>query len=147
MRLEGRRGRFPMTALTTDSLIGRRVALVGEAAHVFPPIGAQGLNLGVRDVADLARACADALAKGEDVGGEAALARYAAARKADVATRGFGVDILNRALLTNARPVDFLRGAGLSALAHVGPLRRMAMRAGLGPRRAAAKLARGGARG
>lgn len=131
--LEGGRGRLPMAIVTTPDLVGPRVALMGEAAHVFPPIGAQGLNLGVRDAADLGTALGEAKRRGEDVGGAAALARYASLRKADVTTRTAGVDLLNRSLLTDALPMDFLRGAGLTALASVGPLRRMAMRMGLGP--------------
>jgi 2-octaprenyl-6-methoxyphenol hydroxylase len=131
--LEGGRGRLPMAIVTTPALAGGRIALMGEAAHVFPPIGAQGLNLGVRDAADLGIALGDAKKKGEDVGGAAALSRYAALRRADIATRTAGVDLLNRSLLTDALPMDLLRGAGLTALASVGPLRRMAMRMGLGP--------------
>jgi 2-octaprenyl-6-methoxyphenol hydroxylase len=121
-----------MAIVTTPQLVGTRVALMGEAAHVFPPIGAQGLNLGVRDAADLGIAFGEAKRKGEDVGG-AALARYASLRKADIATRTAGVDLLNRSLLTDALPMDFLRGAGLTALGSIGPLRRFAMRMGLGP--------------
>jgi 2-octaprenyl-6-methoxyphenol hydroxylase len=131
--LEGARARLPMTVLTTSALVGPRVALMGEAAHVFPPIGAQGLNLGVRDAADLGVALGAARAKGEDVGAPEALARYAGLRRADVSTRTTGVDLLNRSLLTNALPMDFVRGAGLTALASIGPLRRVAMRMGLGP--------------
>lgn len=131
--LEGGRGKLPMAIVTTPNLVGPRIALMGEAAHVFPPIGAQGLNLGVRDAADLGIALGEAKASGEDVGGAAALARYAGLRRADIATRTTGVDLLNRSLLTDALPMDFLRGAGLTALASVGPLRRMAMRMGLGP--------------
>jgi 2-octaprenyl-6-methoxyphenol hydroxylase len=131
--LEGGRGRLPMAIVTTPQLVGPRVALMGEAAHVFPPIGAQGLNLGVRDAADLGIALGEAKRKGEDVGGGAALARYASLRKADIATRTAGVDLLNRSLLTDALPMDFLRGAGLTALGSFGPLRRFAMRMGLGP--------------
>lgn len=131
--LEGGRARLPMAIVTTSALAGRRIALMGEAAHVFPPIGAQGLNLGVRDAADLGVALGEAKRKGEDVGGTTALARYAKLRRADIATRTGAVDLLNRSLLTDFAPMDFLRGAGLTALANVGPLRRLAMRMGLGP--------------
>ena len=58
---------------------------------------------------------------------------YAARRASDVALRGLGVDLLNRALLDGGPASDFARGAGLLALGAVGPLRRLAMRAGLGP--------------
>ena len=66
---------------------GNRIALVGEAAHVVPPIGAQGLNLGLRDAATLAEIVADARRHGRDVGSSDVLARYDAQRRADVISR------------------------------------------------------------
>lgn len=138
LRLEGPRGFFPMTGLAAQRLAARRTALVGDAAHGFPPIGAQGLNLGLRDVAHLA----DALRTGEDPGGGEALARYEASRRADIATRTFGVDLLNRTLLSGLLPADALRGFGLFALANIRPLRRMVMREGVAPRGAPPTLMR-----
>ena len=127
------RGRFPMGGLSASRMAANRCALVGEAAHAFPPIGAQGLNLGMRDVAALAGLAAGAHAAGGDPGADGVLAAYGAARARDVATRTHGVDLLNRSLLSPFLPVDFLRGAGLATLAHLPPLRRAAMRAGLHP--------------
>ena len=124
------RGKVPMAGLTAKALIGQRLALVGEAGHVFPPIGAQGLNLGLRDCAHLAEAVAGG---GDDPGAPGVLASYERLRRGDVATRTMGVDTLNRALLSNFMPVDFLRGAGLFALQNIGPLRRLAMREGVLP--------------
>jgi 2-octaprenyl-6-methoxyphenol hydroxylase len=49
--VEPGRSLFPLAIETARRLAARRVLLVGEAAHVFPPIGAQGLNLGLRDAA------------------------------------------------------------------------------------------------
>ena len=102
---------------------------LGEAAHVFPPIGAQGLNLGLRDAAALAKALGES---GGDAGSPALLAAYEASRGPDVRTRTTAVDALNRSLLAGLLPVDALRGAGLMALASIGPLRRFVMRQGLG---------------
>ena len=133
IRLEGERGVFPMIRQTVARLTGTRLALVGDAAHAFPPIGAQGLNLGLRDVEGLLEVAVDARAEGADIGGAAALARYVAARRADIAFRAFAVDGLNRSLLANLPPVDALRGLGLTALRHIGPLRRFVMREGMAP--------------
>lgn len=127
MRLEGPRGRVPMGGLSVERFAAARMALIGEAAHVFPPIGAQGLNLGLRDVAALREAVQDA----GDPGDAAAMARYDAARRTDVRLRTGAVDALNRTLLTDLMPADLLRGAGLLALSRIGPLRRLAMRQGL----------------
>lgn len=126
-------GRFPIARLRADRLVGRRIALAGEAAHAMAPIGAQGLNLGLRDVAALADILAAGKRAGADLGGPSVLDRYARARRGDVALRSFGVDQLNRALLDDRLPIDVLRGASLLAIGSIGPLRRFAMRQGLMP--------------
>ncbi len=127
MTVAGPRGRVPMGGLSLDRFADARMALIGEAAHVFPPIGAQGLNLGLRDVAALR----DAVAGAEDPGEDAALAAYDRSRQADVRLRTGAVDALNRTLLTDLLPADLMRGAGLLALSRIAPLRRVVMRHGL----------------
>ena len=133
MELAGPIGHSPISALKAKSVIGHRTVLVGDAAHALAPIGAQGLNLGLRDVAELARFLAGA----DDPGALGALRSYARARERDAALRTLGVDLLNRSLLAPFLPVDLARGLGLTALAHIGPLRRAFMRAGLAQRAAA----------
>ena len=150
MRVAGARGQFSMSGLMAQRSSAKRLALVGEAAHVFPPIGAQGLNLGLRDVADLVDCLTEPSHRDGAPGGartplrlddshtlDHALASFDRLRRADIATRSFGIDALNRALLSDFFAVDFLRGAGLVALANLGPLRRAAMRAGIMPGRVA----------
>jgi 2-octaprenyl-6-methoxyphenol hydroxylase len=136
IRIQGERGFFPMVRQTVPKIVGERLALVGDAAHVLPPIGAQGLNLGLRDVAAIIAGAVEACADGRDIGGPQTLAAYESARRADVILRTGAVDGLNRSLLTRFAPIDVARGAGLAALSAVGPLRRLVMRAGLGPRQA-----------
>ena len=133
VRVAGPVGRFPIASLKADRLTGPRIAVAGEAAHAMAPIGAQGLNLSLRDAAALAEILADARRGGEDLGSPAVLERYARTRQGDIAARSFGVDWLNRAILDDRLPTDILRGAGLLALSSVGPLRRFAMRQGLMP--------------
>ena len=110
-----------------------RIALVGEAAHVLPPIGAQGLNMGLRDAADIADIVREAMLAGEDPGAPQVLERYDSARRADVASRTFAIDLANRSLLSDLLPMQSLRAAGLHLIGSVGPLRRLAMREGLAP--------------
>ena len=117
---------FPLVGMAADSCGARRVLLVGEAAHVFPPIGAQGANLGFRDVAD----CVDALARHTDA--DAAARAYARSRLADVTLRTAAVDALNRSLLTGFLPAQAARAFGATVLGRSASLRRGLMKAGLG---------------
>jgi 2-octaprenyl-6-methoxyphenol hydroxylase len=126
LTLASARGSIPMTGLSAADLAKGRIALVGESAHAFPPIGAQGLNLGLRDVRDLA----DLLKSGPLSPAE--LKRYAAKRRADVSLRTAAVDALNRSLLAGFLPFDALRGAGIGAIGAFSPLRRAVMRMGIG---------------
>ncbi len=134
MRLDGRRGVFPMVRQIVPKLTAPHLARIGDAAHAFPPIGAQGLNLGLRDVEAIVAAAVEASADGRDIGGVLALSGYERARRADILARTRVVDGLNRALLANFAPLDFARGAGLAALGASGPLRRFVMREGVAPR-------------
>lgn len=124
---------FPLAIENPERLAAKRIALVGEAAHVLPPIGAQGLNMGLRDAADLAETVCNALLKGEDPGADPVLQAYARARRADVFSRTFAVDMANRTLLSDFLPAQSLRAAGMHLLDRVGPIRRLAMREGLSP--------------
>lgn len=119
----------PLRKLIADRLVEGRVALVGEAGHAFPPIGAQGLNLGLKDVESLVKFVGRAFAAGEDCGG-ACLTEYARNRRMDVSLRTAGVDLLNTALIADTLPTDLARAFGLAALRDFGPLRRLAMRVG-----------------
>jgi 2-octaprenyl-6-methoxyphenol hydroxylase len=133
VRVESGRYVFPLAIERPQRFAARRVALVGEAAHVVPPIGAQGLNLGLRDADDTAGLVREALAKGEDCGGSQVLQRYDFARRADVLSRTFVIDAANRSLLSDFLPMQSLRAAGMHLIGSIGPLRRLAMREGLAP--------------
>ncbi|SFK22745.1 FAD-dependent monooxygenase [Methylocapsa palsarum] len=131
MAIDGPSGFFPMAGMSVDRLYAHRVALIGEAAHVFPPLAAQGLNLSLRDSAALVEALEDAREQGKDIGERQTLKAYANARKGDISLRTNGVDILNRSLLSDFIPVDVARGAGMFAFLMIGPLRRALMREGI----------------
>jgi 2-octaprenyl-6-methoxyphenol hydroxylase len=124
---------FPLAIEQPRQFSRHRIALVGEAAHVLPPIGAQGLNMGLRDAADIAEIAGDAMHRGEDLGSPSVLSRFNSARRADVASRIFVIDMANRSLLSDFLPVQSLRAAGLHLIGAFGPLRRLAMREGLAP--------------
>ncbi|HVY56894.1 MAG TPA: UbiH/UbiF family hydroxylase [Xanthobacteraceae bacterium] len=141
--VEPGRGRFPLAGETALCFGSRRVALIGEAAHVLPPIGAQGLNLGLRDAATIGELVIDAFRRGEDVGAPPLLAQYDRLRRPDVASRTLAVDLLNRTLLSDFLPLQGARGLGLYLLDRVGPLRRALMREGVAPRGEQPRMMRG----
>ena len=129
----GRRTVFPLSGLSVERMAKDRVALAGEAAHVIPPIGAQGLNLGFRDAAWIADLVGAAKRQGDDIGGGGVLDAYDRARRADITSRTVAVDLLNRSLFMDLLPLDVLRGAGIATLAALPWLRRRVMQEGLTP--------------
>lgn len=131
---------YPLSTVSPSRFAARRVALLGEAAHVIPPIGAQGLNLGIRDVEELT---AIAGAHRDDPGGEAALADYDRRRRIDIVARTGAVNLLNRSLLSGFLPAQLARMAGLGALGAFAPLRGFFMREGLRPGSGLAALSGG----
>ena len=143
VELESARGLFPLRVVTARRFAGKRIALVGEAAHVIPPIGAQGLNLGLRDAATIGELAVAAQRNGRDIGGPDLLTRYNQLRRSDIDSRTLAVDLLNRSLLTDFLPVQGARGVGLYLLDRIGPLRRAVMREGLAPSSGQPRLMRG----
>ncbi|VIO74080.1 UbiH/UbiF family hydroxylase [Bradyrhizobium ivorense] len=134
-RVEVEPGRhvFPLAIERPRQFAKNRIALVGESAHVLPPIGAQGLNMGLRDAADIAAIAGEAIGRGEDPGSPLVLSRYQAARRPDVSSRTWAIDIANRSLLSDFVGMQTMRAAGLHMIGSIGPLRRIAMREGLAP--------------
>ncbi len=139
--LDGPLGAFPMGALKTSRVTGLRMALIGESAHLFPPIGAQGLNLSLRDIANLVD-CLEGVDLDEPDKISRALESYERQRARDIGLRVNGIDILNRSLLVHALPVDFARAFALTFFSAIGPLRRALMREGVTPHGPTPKLMR-----
>ncbi|WP_420409378.1 UbiH/UbiF family hydroxylase [Hoeflea sp.] len=121
---------WPLSSLIADHFGAGRTMLVGEAGHAFPPIGAQGLNLGLRDIIQAVDALKDA---GGLENAPRAVSRYNRKRRLDITSRTAGVDLLNRALLSDFLPMQALRAGGLAALSALPPLRLLAMREGMTP--------------
>ena len=129
----GPRRLFAMRGLLAEQFTGPRLILIGETAHAQPPIGAQGLNMSIADAGEAARLIGAAIREGRDPGGEDMLAAYASARKPDIGLRQAIVDSMNRSLLAGLLPLDAARALSLAGLKAFAPLRRLAMRRGLGP--------------
>ncbi|KMK66908.1 UbiH/UbiF family hydroxylase [Puniceibacterium sp. IMCC21224] len=131
LTLASRRTLWPIIAQQADRLVGERVALVAEAAHVLPPIGAQGLNMSLTDLGVLLDL---AVADRTGLGTRHMLDRYARARGADIRARVAGITLLNRASMAQAPLLRDLRAQGLEALFALTPLRKGLMSLGLGTR-------------
>lgn len=129
--VEPGRNLFPLSFERPQHVAGKRIALVGEAAHVVPPIGAQGLNMGLRDAGALADIVREARERGDDLGAQEVLQRFESARRGDIGGRSMVIDLVNRSLLSDLLPVQAARAFGLHLLGGVGLLRRLAMREGL----------------
>lgn len=121
---------YPLSMRMPMHFARNRVALVGEAAHVFPPIGAQGLNLGLRDIETLA---AISGLHPLDPGADSVTAAYDRQRRPDILARNGAVSLLNHSLLSGFLPAQMARNAGLSLLERSSPLRSLFMREGMAP--------------
>jgi 2-octaprenyl-6-methoxyphenol hydroxylase len=122
---------WPIISQHAERLSGERIALIAEAAHVLPPIGAQGLNMSLKDLStllELAQANRDAL------GDAKMLEAYHKARYSDVQLRINGIDLLNRVSQAHHPLARDARATGLDALYAMAPVRKMLMQMGLGVR-------------
>lgn len=131
LRLATRRSVWPIISQIAARFDGERTVLMAEAAHVVPPIGAQGLNMSLADLAcllDLARAAPGRL------GERAMLADYNRRRWPEVKARVTGIDLLNRTSMLGVPALRDLRAGALNALYSLKPVRHTLMKAGLGMR-------------
>jgi len=128
----GPRRAFPLGLFTARTFIGERLALVGDAAHIIHPIAGQGLNMGLRDVAALAEAVADAARLGLDCGGPDVLERYQRWRRFDTMTMGIATDGLNRLFSNHSDVLRFARDIGLGLVERMPALKRMFIREAAG---------------
>jgi 2-octaprenyl-6-methoxyphenol hydroxylase len=128
----GPRRAFPLGLFTARTFIGERLALVGDAAHIIHPIAGQGLNMGLRDVAALAEAIADAARLGLDPGGPEVLERYQRWRRFDTMTMGVATDGLNRLFSNHSDALRLVRDIGLGLVERMPMLKRIFIREAAG---------------
>lgn len=139
----GPRYAYGLSLLQAENYIARRLALIGEAAHVIHPIAGQGLNIGIRDVAALAELIIDARRFGRDIGDEAVLADYQRWRRSDAVVLAAVTDGLNRLFSNTIAPVKLARDIGLAVVNRLPPLKRLLMRHAMGTLGDRPRLARG----
>ena len=131
LKLASRRTIWPIISQQADRMSAERIALIAEAAHVVPPIGAQGLNMSLGDLQCLLDLASDA--PGE-LGSAKMLAAYHKARHSEIGLRVRGIDMLNRASMVEAPLLRDARAMGLNALYSLAPVRKTLMQMGLGTR-------------
>lgn len=135
LTLASRRSVWPIISQIADRLSGPRTVLMAEAAHVLPPIGAQGLNMSLADLATLLDL---AQSHRTDPGVAAVTDSYHRTRHFEVQARVTGIDLLNRASMAEAPMLRDLRAKALDALYSARPVRHILMRTGLGLTKASA---------
>jgi 2-octaprenyl-6-methoxyphenol hydroxylase len=143
IRVLGRRWSYPLRLIHAESYVGRRLALIGDAAHAIHPIAGQGLNLGLRDVAAIAEVLIDAYRLGRDLGAADVLEDYQRWRRFDSMMLIAVTDSLNRLFSTDLAPVRLLRDVGLAAVNRMAPVKRLLMRHAMGAAGPRPRLLRG----
>lgn len=139
----GRRSAFPLKLTQAHSLIANRVAVIGNAAHALHPVAGQGLNLALRDIADLAECLAQACEEEKDVGSASVLNHYASLRKADTARTIRYTDSLVRVFSNQSFLLGHARAAGLMMVDRLPPLRQLLARQSMGMAHRVSRLGRG----
>ena len=134
---------FPLFYFVARSFIAERLALVGDAAHVIHPIAGQGLNMGLRDIAALAEAIADAARLGLDVGAADVLERYQRWRRFDTMAMGVATDGLNRLFSNESDVLRLMRDVGLGLVDRMPALKSFFIREAAGVTGDVPKLLRG----
>ena len=132
LKVVGPRRAFPLGLFTARSFIGERLALIGDAAHIIHPIAGQGLNMGLRDVAALAEAVADAARLGLDIGAADALERYQRWRRFDTVAMGVATDGLNKLFSNHSDVLRLARDIGLGMVERLPALKRVFIREAAG---------------
>lgn len=131
LTLASPRSLWPIVSQQARQITAQRLALIAEAAHVVPPIGAQGLNMSLKDTATLIKL---AISNPGQLGEPEMLAQYTRARLPDIRLRSVGIDLLNRASQATSPLLRDARGLALDALYAAGPVRKLLMEMGLGTR-------------
>ena len=130
LTLASPRRMWPVITQRATSLAAQRVAITAEAAHVLPPIGAQGRNTSLNDSAALLEI---ATAAPGEIGTPKMLSTYEKNRALDINARAAVIDLFNRICRSDVTAIQSLRTAGLKAVYDIAPVRRAVMQAGLGP--------------
>jgi 2-polyprenylphenol 6-hydroxylase len=118
------RAAFPLKLQLAERYQAERFVLLGDAAHAVHPLAGQGVNLGLRDVAELRDTLIDARAAGRDIGAAHVLRRYARRRRSADTLDALGFDALARIYAWQSPALVAARGVGVRLLDRLAPLKR-----------------------
>lgn len=102
-RLQSERGAFALRFMLARQYVGKRLALIGESAHLFHPLAGQGFNLSLRDCASIAERLSYARGLGLDPASPAVLKEYEVLRRFD----GVAMGALTHVLAKKAGLIPF----------------------------------------
>jgi 2-octaprenyl-6-methoxyphenol hydroxylase len=140
----GKRSAYPLRLRQAAEQVRKRVALIGNAAHAIHPVGGQGFNLGLRDVAALADVVSDAAVSNQDPGELALLQRYAKWRHRDQQSVAMITDTLARLFVNPLGPLRVARNIGLLGLDGLPSLKHLLAKQFMGINGRLPRLGRGG---
>ncbi|MEO0739670.1 MAG: FAD-dependent hydroxylase [Cyanobacteria bacterium J06649_12] len=119
---------FPVRLMHSHRYVQPGIALIGDSAHCCHPVGGQGLNMGIRDAAALAKVLQAAHARQEPIGHIRVLKRYERWRRTENWLILAMTDLLNRLFSNRLLPLLWLRRTGFWVIEHVVPLKRVILR-------------------
>lgn len=119
-----RRAAFPLKLQLAEAYQSDRFVLLGDAAHAVHPLAGQGVNLGLRDVAELRDTLRAARDAGRDIAAAHVLRRYARRRRSADTLDARGFDALARIYAWQSPPLVAARGLGVRLLDRLAPLKR-----------------------
>lgn len=132
IQLESSLESYKLSGLVARKFTAHRVALIAEAAHVLHPIGAQGLNLSLRDIHNLYTLVSRQKQLGLDLGSLSLLKEYKASRKHDTFSRFAGVTGFNNITSIDSKAFQMIRQAGYKAIGNTPYIKQKLMKLGLG---------------
>lgn len=122
VRVVSTRAAFPLRRQLADAYVSGKVLLMGDAAHMVHPLAGQGVNLGLRDVARLRDAIADAQARRVDWSSAHRLARWSRDCRSENAAAAYAFDGINRVFSNDEMHATLLRGFALGLAGKLPPL-------------------------
>lgn len=139
----GRRAAFPLSLTAADAVTAHRTVVIGNAAQTLHPVAGQGLNIGLRDIAELVEQIANVQKKGGEIGSPLMLTSYSEARQKDRKSIMTYTHSLVRIFSNDNWLLGHARAGGLMALDRIKPLQRLVTKQSMGFRHRHTRLARG----